>query len=88
MATTQFDDSPVAELAAHPYRSLIAAVPAACVERSPDSLRLALGVLASVSSVQLGTAFHHAGLLAAQTILGAACLGGALIGLIRKRRRR
>lgn len=74
---------PPAELAAHPYRSALAVAPADAIERSRDSLRLALGVLASVSSVQLATAFHHAGLLAAQTLLGAACLTGALIGLIR-----
>ena len=77
---------PPAELADHPYRALVVAAPAAQADHSAASLRTALGVLAAVSSIQLGTAFLHAGLLAAQTLLGAACLGGALLGLIRRRR--
>jgi FtsH-binding integral membrane protein len=66
----------------HPYRSL----PARAHDAQPEghSLGLALGVLTSVSLVQLVTAYHHAGVFAVQTVTGAAFFAAGLIGLAKR----
>lgn len=74
---------PTRELTVHPYRSLAAELPDPRAE--PDGPTLALGVLAAVSLVQLITAYHHAGLFAAQTAIGAGFSAAGLWGYSRAR---
>jgi hypothetical protein len=66
----------------HPYRPLP-------VEPSPPypegkSLGLALGVLATVSFIQLVTAYRYAGAFAVQTVVGAAFLAASMMGLAKR----
>jgi hypothetical protein len=68
----------------HPYRSLPVEPDAPHVEGR--SLGLALGVLTSVSLVQLVTACHYAGILAVQTVAGAAFFAAGVMGLAKRAR--
>jgi hypothetical protein len=70
----------------HPYRSSATDARDVRPERSETSLRLALGVLVTVSLIQLVTAYHDAGLYSVQTIVGGGFLGAGLWGLSKRAR--
>ena len=82
MGRLAHDPPPDLWIAMHPYRSL--PVESRRPQTEGRSLGLALGVLATVSCIQLVTAYRYAGGFAVQAVVGAAFFAAGMIGLAKR----